>query len=324
VRAVFDQQKPARFSIPWVASKAGDVDFEEGRDLWIDASLFPIMDSEGNISSVVCQWVDITARRQAEEALQAYSDRLEEMVTERTRALEQAQERLIRQERLAVLGQLSGSIAHELRSPLGAIKNATYLLNLLLENHDSDLREILDILDRQILTSEQIINNLLEFARTRQSQKQLVDINQVINQALARIDVPDDVILQQDLADLPPISADSAQVGQILGNLILNAIQAMPAGGHLTLKTCLPQPAWVTVSIADTGVGIPPENRERIFEPMFTTRPKGIGLGLALVRMLLEAHGGTIRVESAVGQGSTFTVELPMDGQGDDHDTHKL
>jgi PAS domain S-box-containing protein len=255
---------------------------------------------------------DITRCKQAEEALSAYSEKLEQMVAERTRALEVAHEQLLHQERLAVLGQLSGSIAHELRAPLGTIKNAVYLLNMIPETSDPQTRETLDILARQVKISEQIINNLLDFARTRQSQKQPVDLNQALNQALSGLNVPDGVCVRQDLADLPPISVDPGQLGQILGNLMLNAIQAMPGGGQLTLRTYLSQPDRVAIAIADTGVGIPPENRGRLFEPLFTTKPKGIGLGLALVKMLVEAHDGDIHVESTIGQGSTFTVELPI------------
>jgi PAS domain S-box-containing protein len=256
--------------------------------------------------------LDITERKRAEEALQTYSEQLETMVAERTRALEETQAQLVRQMQLSVLGQLSGSIAHELRTPLGAIKNTVYLLTMLLETADAQTQEALDILAQQIKISEQIINNLLDFARTRRPQKQSVDLNQVLGQALSRLNVPDEVRVEQDLADLLFISADPGQLGQILGNLMLNAIQAMPEGGQLKIKTYRLGPERVATEITDTGVGIPTENISRLFEPMFTTKSKGIGLGLALVKMLVEAHDGDIQVVSAVGQGSTFTVELPI------------
>ena len=248
----------------------------------------------------------------AEEAVRAYSEKLEDMVAARTKELQTAQEKLIRQERLALLGQLSGSIAHELRTPLGAIKNAVYLLTMILETPDAQAHEALDILAQQIKISEQIINNLLDFARSRQIEKQSVDVNRVLDQTLRRLNVPAGIDVRQDLADLPPVSADPGQLGQILGNLLLNAIQAMPDGGQLTLRTYLSSPERVAIAVADTGVGISPENRERLFEPLFTTKSKGIGLGLALVKMLVEAHNGNIQVASTVGQGSTFTVELPV------------
>ena len=317
VRAVFEQRKPARFSIPWMASEVGHGDFAGGRDLWIDVAMFPILDSAGQIANVVCQWADITERVQAENELRVYRDQLENLVAERTRALEEAQEQIIRQERLSVLGQLSGSIAHELRTPLGAIKNAVYLLNIILETTDAQTQETLDILANQIKSSEQIIDNLLDFARTRQPQTQPVNLNQAMTEALSRLNVPEGVRVRQDLADLPTVSADPGQLGQILGNLMLNAIQAMPKGGRLTLRTYLAQPERVTIAITDTGVGIPPENRQRLFEPLFTTKSKGIGLGLALVKMLVDGHGGSIDVQSEVGKGTTFTVSLPVHANPD-------
>jgi len=113
------------------------------------------------------------------------------------------------------------------------------------------------------------------------------------------------------------------QLGQVFGNIILNGIQAMPEGGQLVVKSEAPSPEWVAISFADNGVGIPEENLGKLFEPLFTTKAKGIGLGLALVKMLVEGHGGTIEVQSPsaplrtgeMGKGSTFTVRLPMDGR---------
>ena len=255
---------------------------------------------------------EIAQRKQAEDTLQTYSEQLEAMVTERTRALEEAQKQLVHQERLSVLGQLSGSIAHELRTPLGAIKNAVYLLTMVLENPDANACAALDIMAQQTKISEQIIDNLLDFARTREPHKQAVKINQIVKHSLLGIAVPENVIVQHELADLPPVSADPDQLEQIFSNLIRNAVQAMPGGGQLVIKTAARGAEWVTIAVIDTGVGIPPENRARLFEPLFTTKAKGIGLGLALVKMLVEAHGGSIEVQSVVGEGSTFTVVLPV------------
>ncbi|MCK4965114.1 MAG: hypothetical protein KAS54_08520, partial [Dehalococcoidia bacterium] len=110
---------------------------------------------------------------------------------------------------------------------------------------------------------------------------------------------------------LPIILADPDQLGQVFINIILNAIQAMPEGGQLVIKSEVPGPKWVDISFTDTGVGIPKENMRKLFEPLFTTKAKGIGLGLAITKNVLEEHGGTIKVQSEVGKGSTFTVRLP-------------
>jgi len=128
--------------------------------------------------------------------------------------------------------------------------------------------------------------------------------------------VPENVeVVSQLDGTLPIILADPDQLGQVFGNIILNAIQAMPEGGQLVMKSDVPSPEWVAVSFTDTGVGISEENLGKIFEPLFTTRTKGIGLGLAVTKTLVQGHGGTIEVQSEVGKGSTFTVRLPICGK---------
>jgi signal transduction histidine kinase len=286
-------------------------------------------------------------RQQAEEALEAYSARLEELVAERTQELREAQENLIRQEKLAMLGQLAGGVGHELRNPLGAIRNAAYFLNMVLsqgssgEEPDPEIQEMLHILDKEVGTSERIINSLLDFARAKPFTLRQVDVNAVVQEALSRVNVPEDteVLSQLDEAR-PTMLGDPDQLGQVFGNIILNAIQAMPEGGRLTVSVSTGQEQVrsrgakergsggaeeqeskgarersVVVSISDSGVGIPQENLGKVFEPLFTTKAKGIGLGLALTKTLVEGHGGTIEVASEVGAGSTFTVRLPGGGE---------
>jgi signal transduction histidine kinase len=135
----------------------------------------------------------------------------------------------------------------------------------------------------------------------------------VIGDALNRIAVPVniDVVRQSDEA-LPPITTDPDQLTQVFGNIILNAIQAMPEGGRLTITSHKPSPMWLTISFVDTGVGISKKNMDNIFEPFFTTKAKGIGFGLVISRAVVENQGGTIEVQSEVGKGSSFTVKLPI------------
>ena len=251
----------------------------------------------------------------AEENMKEYSERLEEVVEERTRELREAQEQLVRRERLAVLGQLAGGIGHELRNPLGAIKNAAYFLNMVLEDPEPDVKESLEILEKEVATSEMIIGSLLDFARPKPPMRRKVDINEVVREALSRITAPEIVEVTSQLdRTLSVILADPVQLGQVFRNLILNAIQAMPEGGQLTVKSKLAGPEWVAVSFADTGVGIPEKNMGKLFEPLFTTKAKGIGLGLAVSKAFVEAHGGSIEVQSEAGKGSTLSVKLPIDG----------
>jgi signal transduction histidine kinase len=208
-------------------------------------------------------------------------------------------------------------VGHELRNPLGAIKNAIYFLNMVLEEPEPEVKETLEILQKEVATSERIISSLLDFARAKPPARRKVDLNHVIKEALSRTAVPENVEVVSQLDEtLPIILADPDQLGQVFGNIILNAVQAMPEGGQLVVKTSevsekLPKSEWVAVSFADTGVGISEENLDKLFEPLFTTKAKGVGLGLAVVKSLVEGHGGNIKVQSEVGKGSTFTVRLP-------------
>lgn len=230
-------------------------------------------------------------------------------VTERKRM----QEQLVRREKLAALGELAGGVSHELRNPLGAVKQAAYFLKIALEQPEPEVKETLDIMEKEVATSERIISSILSFARPKSPTRRKVDINNVVQEALSCTSIPENVQLARQLDEtLPSILADPVQLGQVFGNIILNAIQAMPEGGQLTIKSEVPGPEWVTVSFADTGVGIPQKDLERLLEPLFTTKAKGIGLGLAVAKTLVVGHGGTIEVQSEVGKGSTFTVRLPI------------
>lgn len=249
--------------------------------------------------------------------LRNYSVELERTVEERTRELRSAQEQLLRSERLAVLGQLAGGVGHELRNPLGAIKNAAYFLNMALEVTDPEVKETLGILEKEVDASEKIISSLLDFSRTSPPSRRKININDVVREVLSGTTVPENVEVTRQLDEtLPPFLADPDQLGLVFGNIILNAIQAMPDGGSLSVTSESMDKKWVTVSVADTGLGIPEENLSKLFEPLFTTKAKGIGLGLAVTKTMVEAHGGTIEVQSEVGRGSTFTVRLPIRGEG--------
>jgi len=223
------------------------------------------------------------------------------------------EEKLMRQEKLAVLGQLAGGVGHELRNPLGAIKNSTYFLNMILENPEPEMKETLEILEKEVANSEKIITSLLDFALARPPLERKVNINDIIQKVLLGSNVPGNIQVESQIVKaIPTIMADPDQLVQVFGNIILNAIQAMPEGGLLSIKAKSPSPGRIAVSITDTGVGILEENLEKIFEPLFTTRAKGIGLGMAIAKTFVEGHGGSIQVQSEVGKGTTFTVKLPI------------
>ena len=276
----------------------------------------PVRDAAGQIIGAVSIVRDITERKQAENKLKYYAERLEDMVAERTQELREAQAQLVRREKLAALGQIAGGVAHELRNPLGAIKNTAYFLNMILSQPDTETKEALGILNKEIEACERIISGLLGFARPGPPHRTKVDINDIVRTALSRNPVPDNIEVESQFDErLPTIQADPEQLDRVFENLVINALQAMPEGGRLVVKTETPTPDRVTVSVTDTGVGIDEQTKGKVFEPLFTTKAKGIGLGLALANMVVQAHSGTFDVESEVGKGTTFTVSLSVDGE---------
>jgi len=224
-------------------------------------------------------------------------------------ALHEAQEELVRKEKLATLGQLAGGVGHELRNPLGVIKNAVYYLNMVLPA-DEKVRKHLGILDREVASADRIVTELLDFARAKAPEREAVGLGTIVQTALDRLLLPEAVTIQLQLDEsIPPALIDPQQVGQIVLNFLLNAVQAMPEGGRVTVSTGEDRQG-VFAAVEDTGAGIPPENLARIFQPLFTTKAKGIGLGLALARDLADANGGRIIVDSTVGRGSRFAVHF--------------
>ncbi len=256
--------------------------------------------------------LDITERKRAEQALQEYNTRLETDVTERTRELRQAQEQIVRQERLATLGQLAGSIGHELRNPLGVISNAIYYLKMAQPDADDTVKEYLEIIENEMRVSDKIVTDLLDFTRLKSVDRASVIVSELVRQTLERFPAPASVeVVLEIAADLPPVYADPHHIVQVLGNLTVNACQAMNNVGKLIISAAA-QGDMIRIAVRDTGMGISPEVMRKLFEPLFTTKIKGIGLGLAVSKKLVEANGGRIEVQSEPGKGSTFSVYLPV------------
>ena len=308
---------------------------QDGRFRWVMTTKVPVRDREGRITGIVGISTDVTERKQAEDALQEYSDRLEEMVEDRTQELQDAQEQLVRREKLAILGQWAGGVGHELRNPLGVISNAVYYLKMTLSDADQTTKEYLDMISSEVRTSTKIVSDLLDFSRTRPAQREENEVTALVARVLDKHPPPEEVQVTTEISpDLPAVLVDPQQIELVLGNLVTNAYQAMPDGGQLTFtarSTSLPDEEEkavedaVSLSITDTGCGISEANMKKLFEPLFTTKARGIGLGLALSRNLVEANGGTIEVESPStglrtsddGKGSTFTVRLPTATKGE-------
>ncbi len=261
---------------------------------------------------------DITDREQREEQLRQYTAALEEArsnleqkVEERTRELKETQKALVRNERLAALGQLAGSVGHELRNPLGIIKNAGYFLNMKIDTFKNDaVKENIDIINKETNIAAKIISDLLDFARIKEPERREVDINQLITDTLSRSLKMERITVTKNFADnIPPVSIDPLQVSQVFLNLIENAGQAMEKGGTLKISTRVIDGATEAV-FADEGRGIPKNDLDKIFEPLFTTKTRGIGLGLSVSKSLAKANGANILVESEEGKGSRFVVRF--------------
>ena len=318
VITVFNELEPTRFVIPWSSADVGDVAFTGGRDLWIDVSIFPIVDGEGNLKNVVCQWLDVTKLKLAEQELQLYSKDLENMVTERTRELQDAQEKILRQERLTVLGELAGSVGHELRNPLSVITNAVYFLKETLSDVDEKTCEYFQMIDNETQNASRIIADLLDFARVISVERSPVSLTELIAEVLDKHPAPHNVTVKTELAEsLPFVFVDSRQIKQVITNLVANAYQAMPDGGQIIIKECElmeggTKENHIAICIQDTGKGIASENINKIFEPLYTTKTGGIGLGLTVSKRLIEANDGKIEVESRTGGGTVFRLMLPI------------
>ena len=270
-------------------------------------------------SSTVVVVQDITERKRAEKALKEYSERLEEMVDERTKELRDTQQQLLRAERLAAIGQLGASIGHELRNPLGIIKNSTYYLNMKMGSAGEKVRKHLGIIEKEIARSNKIITDLMDFARVRSPTLRKTDANLLVREAISRSNIPENVeVITRLTKGLSPLMADPGQIEQVFINMISNATQAMTSsdsletrdGGRLEISTRA-EDGFIATEFKDNGRGISEENLGKLFEPLFTTKTKGIGLGLAICKAIVESHEGRIEVESELGQGTTFTVKLP-------------
>jgi signal transduction histidine kinase len=255
---------------------------------------------------------DITDIKRANEILRSYSSQLETAVEARTNELRDAQEKLVRQERLAVLGEMAGSVGHELRNPLGVISNAIYYLKLVNPDAGEKTIEYFGLIEQEIRTADNIIADLLDFARIKSIEPGEVVIANLVQRVLRRFPIPETVTAEIELPDeLPTVFADPRQMEQVLGNLVNNACQAMPKGGKLSLSAKKTN-GMVALAVQDNGEGISPENIHRLFEPLFSTKATGIGLGLAVSKRLAEANQGRIEVQSEPGAGSTFTLYLPV------------
>jgi PAS domain S-box-containing protein len=287
-----------------------------GHRRWIETVKTRIVDDQGKVIGTTGIAHDITERKKAEEAMRSTKDELEKRVLERTAALAEAQENLVRQERLAILGQLAGGVAHQIRNPLAAIMNATYVLkrHLSPEQHPN-VGDAIRIIHDEVRHANIIITGLLDYARVRTPDRHPTSIVDLLERILASDWLPENVrVTRKFLRSKKDVvlEVDADQLQGAISNIIRNAVDAMPNGGDLTVMLdALPDPTnEIVVTICDTGNGISPHVKAHLFEPLHSTKPMGIGLGLVTARRFIEAHGGRIASVDAP-EGARFEIRLP-------------
>lgn len=217
-----------------------------------------------------------------------------------------------RSERLIAIGQVAGGIAHELRNPLNVVKTSIYYLVNARQPPPEKVRQHLERIERQVELADRVITALSDFARLPLPELHPQCVEKCLKEVLELNTMPDEIAVKLDLPpDLPAVLGDARQLQIVFGNLVRNARDAMlPQGGTLTI-TARPVDDDVAITVADTGKGIPRENLERILEPLYSTKARGLGLGLAITRSIIDKHSGRFHVASEVGTGSQFTVRLP-------------
>ena len=265
----------------------------------------------GFFAIALISWLTASSLERALEGLRRTNLELNNRVEIRTSELRLAQEKIVRSEKLAALGQLAGGVGHELRNPLGVISNAVYFLKSTQVDADEKMVQYLDILTEEVQNANAIINDLLDMGRSRPPEREVFTISSAMAKVLDKVPSPENVEVSWDVPDSEPaVYVDKGQTGIVFRNLVENAYQAMPEGGELKLEVASEKDR-VLLRVADSGIGISEELMKKIFEPLYTTKPRGIGLGLTISKQLINANSGNIDVESKMGKGTVFTIVLP-------------
>jgi len=257
----------------------------------------------------------LTAKVPQSEVEQLYHEYLEELIELKSDELQEIRNRLLESERLSAIGRTTAMVGHDLRNPLQAIVNTIYLGKMKLEMippqiEKQDVKQIYDKIESQVMYMDKIVTDLQDFSRKISLKKESVNLEKIIQEVYSSIYIPENIEATVESNKSSFAFVDFSSMKRVFDNLVLNAVQAMPNGGKL--KICItPVAEKVAVKVEDTGVGIPKECLEKIFEPFFTTKAQGQGLGLSICKKFVEANEGSIKVESTLGKGTSFTINLP-------------
>jgi PAS domain S-box-containing protein len=291
------------YMVLWIKNK-------RGQKFCLECSSSIMKLGDGRIFiSVVAR--DITERKQMQKKLEEYSQYLEKLVEERTKALKEAQEQLIKSERLAAIGQVAAMVGHDLRNPLTSIAGATYYLKKKLwRNIDATARKMFRIIERDVEYSNDVLADLLDYSREIKLNFVEATPKALLREVLSTFKIPKRIEVADETTEDPMI-VDKEKLKRVFVNIIKNAIAAMPKGGKLTISSRKIDDS-IEISFTDTGVGVSKEVLEKIWTPFFTTKAKGLGLGLPICKRIVDAHDGKITVESTPNKGTKFTVTIPV------------
>ncbi len=263
----------------------------KGRKRWLRSLFYPIKNSKGEITNVVFMHEDVTEKKILEDKLQD-------------------------KERMATIGQTAGMVGHDLRNPLQSIAGEVYLAKSELDSlsdgeSKSCLQESIQTIESQVSYMDKIVSDLQTFVKPVEAQIQIINLKPLITSLFAQTEIPKNIQANIEVQEALIAEADPQLLKRVLINLVTNAVQAMPEGGELTIEAQA-KDKKVQIIVEDTGTGIPEEIKPKIFTPLFTTKSKGQGFGLAVCKRVIEAQHGTITFESQVGKGTKFIVELPI------------
>lgn len=280
---------------------------KDGSEVSVEIGLNPIQIND--VTFVLVSIIDITNRKRTEQALRESEQKLRKQA-------EELEQQLIASGRLVSVGELSASMAHEFNNPLGIVLGFAQGLLAEMDPADPNYRP-LQIISEETKRCEKMVRDLLEFGRPKSTDFLSTDVKEVIAKTLEMISLrlynQNIEAIKEIAPELRRIDAEAQQLQQVLVNLSLNAVDAMPAGGKLTLSATQNSSGQMTIAVADTGFGIDAATLAKIFQPFFTAKKwRGMGLGLPICARIIKSHGGRIDVESQPGQGTTFTIHLPL------------
>ncbi|MCH8181642.1 MAG: PAS domain-containing protein [Proteobacteria bacterium] len=302
----------------------GEVETDPGiKHTWA-LSIFPIPGSDGTPQGIGSISIDITERKRAERELESLNESLERRVTERTAELRATQDELINAERLAALGQLTATVAHELRNPLATIRTSVFSLRSRFQDGGEEAQTTLRRIDRNIARCDRIIAELLDFSANQEPCLETVDLNQCVAAWVGDYVASEGARLRLAISDgAATVRIDQDRLHQVIVNLLDNALQAQEESpgrarrdAEIAVRTRVEDGHFI-LEVADDGPGIPDDVLPRIFEPLYSTKGFGVGLGLPLVKKIIDQHGGGIEVNTGVGDGTTFRIRIPLTTSGE-------